>query len=68
MTLLDACREVMSDPTMKGKYPDGLAAADILNEIRIKHGEDAFPYVSLIDVCDEMEAFYGQGDRGVVRK
>lgn len=59
MTLLDACREVMSDPDMRRYYPDGLDASDILKEIRARHGQDAFPLVSIIDVADEMRGFYG---------
>lgn len=59
MTLLDACREVMSDPEMKTKYPDGLDGFDIITEIRIKHGEDAFNLCSVLDVIDEMQKFYG---------
>lgn len=59
MTLLDACREVMSDPGVRTRYPDGLAPRDILTEIRVKH-PGAFPLCSVIDVADEMRAFYGK--------
>lgn len=58
MTLLDACREVMADPDTKRYYPDGLNAAEILLEIRSRHGDDAFPLVSILDVCDEMRKLY----------
>lgn len=58
MTLLDACREVMNDPIVMAKYPRGINSAEMLAEIRVKH-PDAFPLVSVIDVADEMIAFYG---------
>lgn len=61
MTLLDAVRDVMSDKSVTSQYPkEGLNAADVLKEIRIKYGDDAFPYVSVIDVADELQAFYGK--------
>ena len=63
MTLLDACREGMRDPSMGAKYPEGLNAADVLTEIRAKHGSDAFPLVSVIDVADEMRSFFGRPGR-----
>ena len=63
MTLLDACREVMRDHSMGAKYPKGLNAADVLTEIRAKHGADAFPLVSVIDVADEMRSFFGRRGR-----
>lgn len=59
MTLLDACREVMSDSETTARYPEGLNAGDVLTEIRRKH-PDAFPLVSVIDVADEMRSFYGR--------
>lgn len=59
MTLLDACREVMNDPDTKRYYPDGVAPLDILKEIRARHGQDAFEFCTVIDVADEMRAFYG---------
>jgi len=37
--------------------------AAVLNEIRVKHGEDAFSLCSILDVCDEMTALYGRGNR-----
>lgn len=61
MTLLDACREVMRDHTVMARYPDGLSAGDVLTEIRTKHGDDAFPLVSVIDVANEMQRFFGRG-------
>ena len=60
MTLLDACREVMRR-VPKSAYPDGLSSADVLKEIRVLFGPDAFPLVSVIDVADEMRSFYGPG-------
>lgn len=59
MTLMEACREVMADPAMRSRYPEGLMARDILGEIRAKHGDDAFALCSIIDVCDEMQKLYG---------
>jgi len=61
MTLLDACREVMRDPAMSARYPDGLDAADVLTEIRARHGAGAFALCSIIDVADEMRSFFGVG-------
>ena len=65
MTLLDACREVMGQPKehLNREYPEGLSAADVLFEIRLRFGADAFPLVSVIDVADEMRSFYGPGSR-----
>lgn len=57
-TLADCCLEIMEDPNMKSKYPEGLMAKDILNEIRVKHGENAFELCSILDVCDEMNKLY----------
>lgn len=59
VTLLDACREVMADEEVLARYPDGLAPVDILDEIRKKHGPDAFALCTVIDVADEMRAFFG---------
>ena len=59
MHLLDACREVMNDDSMKEKYPGGLTAENVLAEIHIKH-PGGFPLVSWIDVHDEMRKFYGE--------
>lgn len=61
MTLLDACREVMRDPSIKAKYPEGLLSYDVLAEIRMRHGDDAFPLCTVIDVANEMRAFFGRG-------
>lgn len=60
-TLRDCCIEVMNDREVVSRYPNGLDGNDILAEIRVKHGPDAFPYVSILDVCDEMTAVYGRG-------
>lgn len=51
------CGEVMDDAEVRGRYPNGLSAADILTEIRVKR-PGAFPLVSVLDVCDEMNALY----------
>jgi hypothetical protein len=59
VTLLDACREVMSDAVVTAKYPEGLSSVDVLTEIRAKHGPTAFPLCTVIDVADEMRSFYG---------
>lgn len=59
MHLREACLEIMEDRVVRDKYPEGLMAKDILHEIRVKHGEDAFVYCSILDVCDEMKALYG---------
>ena len=61
MSLLDACREVMRDESVTARYPRGLNAADVLTEIRRKHGNDAFPLCTVLDVADEMRAFFGPG-------
>lgn len=61
MTLLDACREVMSKASLDAKYPNGMDANAILYEIRQIYGKDAFPLVSVLDVVGEMRAFYGEG-------
>jgi hypothetical protein len=60
MTLLDACREVMRDEAVLAKYPQGLNGNDVLAEIRLKY-PGAFPLVSVLDVIDEMNAFFGKG-------
>lgn len=62
MTLLDACREVMDDAEVHARYPKGLTAFDVLTEIRAKR-PDAFQLVSMLDVHDEMESFYGKAAR-----
>lgn len=59
--MLDACREVMRDEAVTARYPKGLNSADVLKEIRAKHGDDAFPLCTVIDVADEMRAFFGRG-------
>jgi hypothetical protein len=63
VTLLDACRSVMRDDH-GDKYPDGLDSADVLAEIRAKFGADAFPLCTVIDVANEMRAFFGVPSRG----
>lgn len=59
VSLLDACRSVMSEPDVMRRYPYGLTPREILKEIRARHGADAFPFVSTIDVAEEMRSFYG---------
>jgi hypothetical protein len=59
MTLREAVAEVMADDEVRSLYSKGLAAADVLHEIRVKHGKDAFALCSVLDVCDELEALYG---------
>lgn len=58
-SLLDAIRRVMSDPDVTALYPLGLGATDVLREVRRRFGPDAFPLVSVLDVADELRAFYG---------
>jgi len=52
--LTEACREVMRDSSLRSKYPEGPTSVQILDEIRLKHGADAFPLCTWIDVHDEM--------------
>lgn len=59
MTLLDACREVMGDQSVTSRYPDGLNAVDVFEEIR-KRRPGAFPLCTVLDVADEMRSFYGR--------
>lgn len=61
MTLREACAEVMADPAVIARYPDGLDGNDVMTEIRRKHGQDAFALCSVIDVVDEMRALFGAG-------
>lgn len=63
MHLSEACEEVMLDTDVTKLYPDGLSGADILREIRRKHG-DAFELCTVLDVCDEMTKLYGRGHNG----
>lgn len=58
-TLLDVCREVMNDASLRPKYPKGMTAVDVLEEIRARDPE-AFPLCTWLDVHDEMSAFYGR--------
>lgn len=59
VTLLDAIREVMSDPDIRVRYPEGLDSGEVLAEVRTRFGDDAFPYVTVIDVADDLRSFYG---------
>lgn len=56
--LSDAVREVMQDPEMQRKYPQGLNAVDVLTEIRARE-PGAFPLCTVIDVADELQSIYG---------
>lgn len=62
MHLREACAEVMSDKAVTAKYREqgGMTSADVLNEIRGKHGADAFGLCSILDVHDEMSALFGK--------
>lgn len=61
-TLRDACAEVMGDPEVRKKYPDGLTSVQIREEIEIKH-PGGFPFATWLDVHDEMTAIYGKAER-----
>lgn len=62
MILRHACYNALFDnPGAKDRFPDGMTAADILGEIRRVHGKDAFPYVSILDVCDTMNELKADG-------
>ena len=58
--LRQACREVMADPEVRSRYPEGMTSGEVLAEIRHKKGDDAFPYVDILDVHDELTAIYGK--------
>lgn len=58
-----AVHEVMTDDTVHERYPEGLSAPDVLNEIRKRH-PNAFPLVTHLDVYDELRALYGPAHRG----
>lgn len=58
------CHEVMVEHSTPGsavrqRHPEGLTAADVLDEIRLKR-PDAFPLCTWLDVHDEMTALYGK--------
>ena len=55
--LTQCCIEVMEDKAVTSKYPGGLMAKDILDEIQVKH-PGAFPLCTILDVCDEMNKIY----------
>lgn len=48
----------MDDETVMAKYPEGLTANDVMDEIEAKH-PNGFPLMSWLDVYDEMREFYG---------
>lgn len=48
----------MNDPEITDRYPKGLNASEVLREIRVRHGEDAFKYCTVIDVADELKAIF----------
>lgn len=60
MTLNDAVREIMNDRAIDPKYTKGMTPGEVLTEIRVKHGEDAFSLCTVIDVADELQAIYGR--------
>ena len=58
----DLQREVaitMEDRSIIAAYPDGMNATEVLREIRIRIGNNAFPMASPIDVADELRELYG---------
>lgn len=59
MHLREACREVMNDRTVMDRYPQGVTANDVMREVEKKH-PGGFPLISVLDVYDEMTAFYGE--------
>ncbi len=63
MMLIDACAEVMADRELQAQYPKGMDSGDILTEIRVKHGADAFALCTILDVHDEMTKLYGRPPR-----
>ncbi len=63
-TLSDAIREVMRDDGTRFKYPEGMTAVDVLDEIRLKFGPDVFPLCTWLDVHDDITAMYGPGRPG----
>ena len=60
--LQTACLEIITDPTVTARYSDGMTAADILKEIRLK-SPDSFSLCSMLDVHDEMTDYYGKPER-----
>ena len=58
----EAVRGVMKDDEVRARYPEGLTAGDVLTEIRHKHGGDAFPLCTWLDVHEELSGFYGRPD------
>ena len=59
MHLRDAVQEVMQDPEVRGRYPQGLTGSEVLIEIRKKH-PGGFPLCSPLDVIDELRILYGE--------
>jgi hypothetical protein len=55
---LEAARGVLNDPEMAGRYPEGLTAIEVLEEIRRKE-PGAFPLCTWLDVHDVLAEFYG---------
>lgn len=60
MHLSNACGYIMEDPSMRDKYPHGMTPAEVLTEIRLKFGYDAFELCTVIDVADELTNLYGR--------
>lgn len=62
-TLRDAVGDVMSNPEIRARHPEGMTAGTVLEEIRGVYPR-AFPYASMLDVHDELSAIYGAPARG----
>lgn len=64
----DACHEVMvlhstPESEVRARHPKGLTAIDVLDEVRLLKGADAFPLCTWLDAHDELTALYGAGRR-----
>ena len=60
VSLTDACWAVMTDKEALARYPEGVSAPDVLDEIRRKFGANAWPLVTWLDVYNEMRDLYGE--------
>lgn len=54
-------RELMEDEAVRAKYPEGLTAGEVLNELAARD-VDTFP-LSTLDVANFMRSYYGGGSR-----
>ena len=64
----DACHEVMvlhstPDSEVRARHPKGMTARDVLDEVRLLKGADAFPLCTWLDAHDELTALYGEAPR-----